>query len=69
MPDTTPETRGPLLQMLGDVLGELNRLNVLIAYAPDISDRETHLLAIQEGTVGIAAVLPDVDPLDPPEES
>lgn len=68
MPDTSPEIRGPVLEMLGAALSELNRLNILVAYAPDITNRDTHLLAIQDGIAGLAAALPDVDPLTPPEE-
>lgn len=68
MPDTEPEIRGPLLEMLGAALSELNRLNFLVAYTPDLSNRGTHLLEIQDGIDSLAAIIPDVNPLDPPEE-
>lgn len=67
MPDTEPEIRGPLLEMLGAALSEMNPLNHLVAYSPGIANRSDHLLAIQDGIEGLAAIIPDVNPLDPPE--
>lgn len=68
MPDTSPDFDGPLLNALGDALREVGKLNVLLAYAPGLANREAHLLAVQEGFAGLAAIIPDVDRLDPPDE-
>lgn len=68
MADTEPEHRGPVLDALGDALRDVGKLNILVAYSPGISNREDHLDAIQDGFAGLAAIIPDVDLLDPPEE-
>ena len=68
MAELEPETRGPLLAMLAAALDELNPLNHLVAYSPGISNRSTHLDAIQDGIDGLVAAIPDVNPLDPPVE-
>lgn len=68
MPELEPETRGPLLAMLAKALEELNPLNHMVAYSPGVSNRTGHLDAIQDGIEGLTAIIPDVNPLDPPEE-
>lgn len=68
MPETAPEHRGPLLDTLADALRDVTKLNVLVAYAPGVPNREDHLTALQAGFDGLAAIIGDVDVLDPPEE-
>lgn len=68
MPDTSPDFAGPILDTLGDALRDVGKLNMLVAYSPGISNREDHLTAIQDGFSGLAAIIPDVDLLDPPDE-
>lgn len=69
VPETEPEARGVLLELLDDALRDVNKLNVLVAYAPGLANREAHLTALQEGIEGLVAVITDANPLDPPEES
>lgn len=68
MPELEPDHVGPSLDTLGDALRDLHKLNVLVAYVPDLSNRANHLEALQEGIEGLSAVIPDLDTLDPPEE-
>lgn len=68
MPETEPETRGVLLELLEDALRDANKLNILVAYAPGLANREAHLEALQVGIEGLVAVIGDANPFDPPEE-
>lgn len=68
MPETEPEARGVLLQLLDDALRDANKLNILTAYSPGVTNRETHLEALQVGIEGLVAVISDANPFDPPDE-
>lgn len=68
MPELEPDHKGPTLDILGDALRDLHKLNIVVAYVPSLSNRSDHLEALQEGIEGLTAVIPDLDVLDPPEE-
>lgn len=69
MTELSPEYTGPYLETLGAALRDLNKLNIHVAYVPTLDNRSTHLGAIQDAQEDLAAIIPDVDTFDDPEES
>lgn len=60
MADTEPSPEGPIGALIERADEHLAELNVALAYAPDLSNRETHLQSVQDLVDALAALQADL---------
>lgn len=60
MPDVEPAPEGPIGAVIDRAEEYLAEVNVALAYVPDLPNRETHLLTVQETMSALDALRGDV---------